>query len=141
MTLLTVVGKKLAKDGVTFTYMGPISNCRECKVKTICFHLEKGKRYKVTGVRGVVHDCSVHEEGVVVVEIEEVSHDTVIQKRLGIEGASITLELPRCDQRGCPHYRLCFPMGIDNGQKKKVKRVKEKMECAMGHERVKVELE
>ncbi|KYK27896.1 MAG: hypothetical protein AYK23_02075 [Candidatus Proteinoplasmatales archaeon SG8-5] len=140
MVLLTVIGKSLAKDGLVFTYMGPLSNCKECKVKNICFHLERGRKYRVLSSRDVLHDCTVHEKGVVVVEVEEVPLEAAIPKKQAIEGSSITIELPRCRERGCDHYRLCIPVGSDSGQKKKVLKVGKKVKCKIGEDRVCVEL-
>ena len=139
MVLLTVIGKSLAKDGLVFTYMGPLSNCKECKVKNICFHLERGRKYKVLSSRDVLHECPVHEEGVVVVEVEEVPLEAVIPKKQAIEGSSITIELPRCRERGCGSYRLCFPVGTDSGHKMKVLKVGKKVDCKIG-DRIAVEL-
>ena len=140
MVMLTVIGKSLAKEGLVFTYMGPLSNCKECKVKNICFHLERGRKYKVLSSRDVLHDCTVHEEGVVVVEVEEVPLDAVILKKQAIEGSNITIEIPRCKERGCEYYRLCIPIGADSGQKKKVLKVGKKVDCKAGQDRIMVEL-
>ena len=140
MVLLTVIGKILAKEGLVFTYMGPLSNCKECKVKNICFHLERGRKYRVLSSRDVLHECAVHEEGVVVVEVEEIPLEAVIPKKQAMEGSTITLELPKCRERGCEFYRLCIPIGSDSGQKKSVLMVGKKVKCAAGEDRVSVEL-
>ena len=141
MVLLTVIGKTIAKTGVEFIFMGPNSSCKECKVKNICFHLDQGSKYKIIDSRDVVHDCPQHDEGVVVVQVEEVPRQAVIPKRQAMEGTTITFELPKCDYRGCPHYNLCFPIGMENGMKKKVIQTHEKVDCVQGQARVSVELE
>ncbi len=138
MTLLTVIGKTNAKAGHEFIFMGPNSSCKECKVKTICFHLEAGTKYRVTGARDIVHDCPQHDEGVVVVQVEEVPRAAVIQKRQAMEGTMITFELPVCQHRECNNFRLCFPVGMVPGLKKKVINVQDKVDCALGQTRVKV---
>lgn len=141
MVLLTVIGKRLAKEGLTFTFIGPLSNCKECKVKNICFHLEKSRVYRVLNGRDVLHECPVHEEGVVVVEVEPISQKAVIPKKQAMEGSTITMELHRCYERGCESYRLCFPIGMEPGQKKKVGKVGRKVNCPRGDDRVTVELD
>ncbi len=141
MVMLTVIGKRLAKENLTFTFIGPLSDCKECKVKNICFHLERGRRYKILDVRDVLHECPVHEEGVVVIEVEEVFQDAVIPKKQAMEGSTVTIELPKCGERGCINYQLCFPTGVDSGQKKNVARVGDKVDCDIGDDRVSVELE
>jgi len=141
MTLLTVIGKRLAKKDVIFTFMGSLSDCKECKVKNICFHLEEGRPYRIISSRDVLHDCTVHEEGVVVVEVEPVPLEMVIPKKQAIDGSTITIELATCRHRGCDHYRLCFPIGIITGQKRKIVKVGNKVKCPKGDNRVLVEQE
>ncbi len=141
MVLLTVIGKRLAKKDLTFTFMGPLSNCRECKVKNICFHLEKGRSYRVLSSRDVLHECPVHEEGVVVVEVEAISREAVIPKKQAMEGSTITMELQKCYERNCINYRLCFPIGMEPGQKKTIIKVGKKAKCPKGDNRVNVELD
>lgn len=140
MVLLTVIGKSLAKKDLTFTYMGPLSNCKECKVKNICFHLERGRRYRVLSSRDVLHDCPVHEQGVVVVEVEEIPVEAAIPNKLAIEGSNITIEVPNCTERGCENYRLCVPIGVDSGHKRTVLKIGRKAKCKTAEDRVVVEL-
>ena len=141
MVLLTVIGKKLAKPGGEFIFIGPNSSCKDCKVKTICFHLEKGAKYKIINARDVVHDCPQHEDNVVIVEVEEVSRMAIIPKKQAMEGTTITFELPKCNERGCQDYSLCFPVGMESGMKRQVSSVAEKVDCTSGQNRIKVILE
>ena len=141
MALLTVIGKRLAKDGLTFTFMGPLSNCKECKVKNICFHLEHGRQYKIVGTRDVLHECPIHEEGVVVVEIEPVTEQRVIPRKQAMEGSTISIDLAKCRERHCVYYRLCLPFGAVTGQKRNVVKVGKKVDCPKGEDRVLVELQ
>jgi uncharacterized protein (UPF0179 family) len=141
MVMLTVIGKKLAKEGLEFTYLGPVTDCKECKVRNICFHLEKGTKYRVVDVRKVNHDCPVHEGGVTVVQVEEVPRDAIVSRKLAIEGSTISYERPRCRQRSCENWSLCFVPGLEQGYKKKVTSVGERVECRAGQNRVRVKLE
>ncbi|RLE40347.1 hypothetical protein DRJ16_07235 [Candidatus Woesearchaeota archaeon] len=141
MVLLTVIGRRLAKPGMEFIFTGPNSNCKDCKVKTICFHLEQGAKYRVLRTREIVHDCPLHEENVVIVEVEETSREAVIPKKQAHEGTTITIELPKCNFRGCQHYTLCFPIGMESGLKRQVNAVSETVECAIGQDRVRAVLE
>lgn len=141
MVLLTVIGRRLAKPGAEFIFMGPNSNCKDCKVKTICFHLEKGAKYRIINSRNVVHDCPEHEDNVVIIEVEEVPRESVIPKKIAMEGTTITLDIPKCKERGCQYYQLCIPIGMESGQKRQITAVTEKVECRDGQDRVKVVLE
>ena len=138
MVLLTVIGKTLAKPGSEFIFMGPNSSCKDCKVKTICFHLDKGARYKIIDARDVVHECPQHDEGVVVVQVEEVPRNIAISKRQAIEGTTIAYEAQKCSQRGCQYYRFCRPMGMESGLKRKIIKVQKKVNCIDGQDRVRV---
>ncbi len=139
--MLTVIGKKLAKEGLEFVYMGPVADCKECKVRNICFHLTKGAKYRVVNIRKVSHDCPVHEGGVSVVQVEEIPRDATVPAKLAIEGSTVPYERPRCKHRGCENWQFCFVQGLEPGQKRKITRVGEKVRCGTGLSRVMVRLE
>ncbi len=40
MTLVTLIGEKIAEEDMEFTYIGPNNDCRNCKLKTVCFNLK-----------------------------------------------------------------------------------------------------
>ena len=90
MVLVTVVGESQCKKGFEFVFGGPLAECRECKVKNVCFHLEQNRWYRVTGIRDVHHDCRVHEGGVRVVEVERVPTRAAIPNAQAVEGSIIT---------------------------------------------------
>ena len=90
MVLVTVVGESQCKKGFEFVFSGPLAECRECKVKNVCFHLEPNRLYRVIEVRDVHHDCKVHEEGVRVVEVEKLPTKTALPSKSAIEGSMIT---------------------------------------------------
>lgn len=37
--------------------MGPDPLCEDCRIRTICFNLEKGARYRIVKLRDTYHDC------------------------------------------------------------------------------------
>jgi uncharacterized protein (UPF0179 family) len=71
MPLLTLIGNRLAKEGNEFIYIGPNNECRNCKLKTVCFNLKPGKNYKITKLRNKRHDCKVHDGSAIAVEVKE----------------------------------------------------------------------
>lgn len=73
MLLVTLIGEKLANEGDKFIYLGPNNGCASCKLKTVCFNLKPGKHYNIVKVRDKRHSCDVHDEGVIVVEVQELS--------------------------------------------------------------------
>ncbi|MCK4455801.1 MAG: UPF0179 family protein, partial [Thermoplasmata archaeon] len=108
---------------------GPLSECKDCRLKGVCFNLEEGKRYRISSVRRLHHSCRVHEDGVRVVEVEAVPVDAVVSVKSAVEGSTVTLEFPKCGEIGCEHYRLCHPLGLKDRQKATIIEVKEKVKC------------
>lgn len=120
MVLVTVVGELQCRKGFEFVFGGPLAECRECKVRNVCFHLDENRQYRVTDVRKVHHECKVHEGGVRVVEVERVPTKAALPARSALEGSILTFEGSDCDSVGCQYYRLCRPAGPSDGMKFKV---------------------
>lgn len=139
--MITVIGERQAKIDGQFIYLGPLTDCKECKLKGVCFNLDAGALYRIVEVRDVKHDCKVHEDGVRVVKVEKESMEGAIAKKGALEGTTITYEVIKCDHIGCVHYRLCHPLGIDKGHKARIAKIKGDLECAEGKKLVKVVFE
>ncbi|MCK4948770.1 MAG: UPF0179 family protein [Thermoplasmata archaeon] len=129
MVLVTLIGERQVKEGNEFVYTGPLSECKDCRLKGVCFNLEEGKRYRISSVRRLHHTCRVHEDGVRVVEVETVAVDAVVSVKSAVEGSMVTLEFPKCGEIGCEHYRLCHPLGLKDRQKATIIEVKKKVNC------------
>jgi len=133
MVLVTVVGEAQCKKGFEFVFGGPIADCRDCKVKNVCFHLEQNRRYRVTEVREVHHECRIHEGGVRVVEVERVPTRAAIASSSAVEGATISFEESGCTVISCPNYRLCHPLGASEGMRLRIISVEiSPVECPKG---------
>ena len=135
MVLLTVVGEGLAHPGYTFVYLGPLAECKECKVKNVCFGLVRGKRYRVVGPRKVKHACKVHDGNVQVVEVEDVAFEVCIPEKGLVEGSAVTMAQMDCKRVACASHRLCVPLGIDQGTRVKILELSDRVECAAGESR------
>ena len=72
MPLVTLIGEKLAIKDSEFIYIGPNNECRKYKLKTVCFNLKTGRKYKITNVRDKKHNCNIHEGTTIVIEVQEV---------------------------------------------------------------------
>ena len=132
MVLVTVVGERQCKKGFEFVFGGPLAECRECKVKNVCFHLEPNRLYRVVEVREVHHECKVHEEGVRVVEVERLPTKTAMSSKSAVEGSMITYEETDCDIVGCPNFRLCRPASAAEGMRFRIASVGEEIGCQRG---------
>jgi uncharacterized protein (UPF0179 family) len=140
MPLVTLIGERLAKKGKEIVFFGVIMGCKDCKLKSACLNLDKGKRYVIRDVRENRHECKIHEDGVRVVEIERVPLRTAVNRRGVVEGAVITFKSIDCRNLGCPSYKVCHPLGLESGTKGKVVRLGQEISCPRGFELREVQL-
>ena len=138
MPLVTLIGEKLAKENLEFIYLGPNNECKNCKLKTACFNLKKGRTYRIKKIRDKHHDCSVYEKGVRVVEVEELQLTAAVDTKF-VEGATITIN-NKCNHRACDNYSICSPIAIQKDKKYTIAKIIEKIDCPIGRKLNKVEL-
>ena len=131
MTSITIVGEKIAIKDEEFIFIGPKSDCRNCKLKNICFNLKQHHRYKITNVREKRHSCTVHEGDAIVVEVEEQPIETAIDKKF-TKGSAVTIEENECDNSLCAYHELCSNKALENGKKYTIKAILEEIECPKG---------
>ncbi|MBE6526186.1 MAG: UPF0179 family protein [Thermoplasmata archaeon] len=140
MPLITLVPEEFAEKGRTFDYLGEDPLCDECKLKTICFNLEDGARYRIIALRPTKHDCPAAEGRVRVVEVERTNREIVLDAKGAIEGSTVTFTRPDCKNIGCPHYGGCCSEAIKDGDKVTIVTLGEKADCALGLKRVIAEI-
>lgn len=138
MVTVTLIGEKQAKEGTVFVYRGFVPECRECKLKAVCFNLDSGGVYRIKGVREVHHECKMHEDGVRVVEVERVPITVCVTQKFALEGSTITFDEIKCKNLGCQSYRLCHPVAIERGSKCKVREVHGEVPCPEGNKVIEV---
>ena len=139
MPLVTLIGEKLAKEGNEFIYLGPNNECRNCKLKTVCFNLKSGRHYKITKIREKRHNCNVHEGTAAVVEVQELPILAAIDKKLSA-GYSTKIEKKDCRNIGCGHYDLCCNITLQNDKTYKIAKTYKSIDCPIGNELQKAEL-
>ncbi|RLF31570.1 MAG: hypothetical protein DRM98_05385 [Thermoplasmata archaeon] len=139
MPLLTLIGEKLAIKDTEFIYLGPNNECRNCKLKTVCFNLKKGRRYKITNIRDKKHSCNLHDGYAAVVEVQELPIVTSIDRKIP-EGAKIKIDKEECDSVGCEYYETCN-VTLNKDKEYIVTKVIEDIECPLGYDLQKAELE
>jgi uncharacterized protein (UPF0179 family) len=138
MPLVTLIGEKLAEEETEFIYLGPNNECRNCKLKTVCFNLKPGRKYKITSVRDKRHNCNVHEGNAAVVEVKEMPIITAIDKKLS-EGSKIKFNNKECKNIGCVNYELCSVI-LQKDKNYKIIKTYESIECPIGYDLQKAEL-
>jgi len=139
MSLVTLIGEKLAKESDEFIYVGPNNECRNCKLKTVCFNLKLGRQYKIIKIREKRHSCNIHEGDVAVVEVQEMPITTTIDKKLS-EGSISKIEKRECGNIGCISYELCHNRALQKGKKYKIITVYESIDCPLKYNLQKAEL-
>ncbi len=141
MVIVTLIGEHQAEEGNEFFYLGSLTECKDCRLKAVCFNLDRGNKYRITGLREVTHDCKMHEDGVRVIEVERVPIKCAVPSKYAIEGSTITIEGVNCENIGCENYRLCHPLVTLSKSKRRVKSVQADLECYEDRGVVLVELE
>ena len=141
MVLITLVGKEQAQIGNRFYYIGPLTECRDCRLKGVCFNLEPGHKYEIVKLRDTEHECELISEKVRVVEVAKVPTKALIPKKYAIEGSVITYDDIDCGRLGCKNYEYCHPIGLKKGAKKTVVNNIGKIDCPEFDNLVLVELD
>lgn len=140
MVLITLIGEGQAKTGGRFFYNGPQTECRDCKLRTVCFNLEKGAQYEIAGVRDQKHECEIIEGPVTVVEVQKIVTRSAVPKKIAIDGSTITFQRMTCEEIGCENYRICHPYNLLDGEKYKIEKTEDDLQCPLGEKIVLVEL-
>ncbi|MEE9224525.1 MAG: UPF0179 family protein [Thermoplasmata archaeon] len=139
--LITLVGERQVKEGNEFIYLGSLTECKECKLKGVCFNLEEGRKYKIRNVRGVRHDCKIFDESVRVVEVEQAPLTVASNGKGAIVSSTITYNFPNCNEMSCSSYRLCHPIALKTGGKGKILEVGKDLDCTRGFELKEITIE
>jgi len=129
---ITLIGEKLAIKNQTFQYLKPLLDCRNCKLKNVCFNLDEGRCYKIINVRDKKHDCKMYAGNKVVsVEVEETSYPVAIPIETAIEGSTISYKSLKCDDISCENFSLCNP-GIQDNIKITIEKIEDEIKCKKG---------
>ena len=117
--MITLIGKKLAKEGQEFVFLGPADECEECIFKSSCIgSLEENRKYVITEVRDNEQKCPIHGDGIVVpVEVDRAKIDLLTTSKSIFEGSTFTFNAPDCDEEDCEFRDLCFPEGLVENDK------------------------
>ena len=133
--MITLIGIDLAKEGQEFVFLGPASECEDCRFKSACTgNLEENRKYVVVEVKDNEQNCPIHAEGKVIpVEIDRAKINLLTASKSIFEGSTFTYNAPDCDEV-CEFHDLCFPDGLIENDKCIVleNNGKHKQECKKG---------
>ncbi len=141
MVLITLLGVPQAEAGKEFYFVGPMNDCKECKLKGVCFNLEPGSKYRVVEIRPQSHECHEYlDDKVVAAVVEKIPTPAAVPKKQAIEGSMITYQESKCEQLDCPNYWLCHAPGKVAGAKYSIQSVGGDLDCPRGDKMVGVDL-
>jgi len=136
--MVTLLNKKVAKPGYRFIHEGKAEECLDCPIRKVCVeNLEKGRIYEVIKVRRKKHKCKLIEDEVVVVEVINAPIEIAISPKKAIEEIITSYSSIPCEKI-CPYQSLCKPEGLKEGDKIKIEKVLNRIECPEGQELIKV---
>ncbi len=128
MPKVTLIGTDLANKDNEFIFLGPLQECKECKLTHICFNLKPFYKYKIQKVRKKHHSCNIHENNVTVIEVKEQAIITSIDKKYS-NGSTISIKTIDCDEKLCPYYDACRSNAIKPNKKYKIKSTLHEIDC------------
>ena len=133
MPKVTLIGKELAEKNGEFVFLGPLQDCKDCKLTHICFNLKPYHRYRIVKIRKKRHNCNVHQSNSIVVEVEELPLLVSIDKKL-TKGSTTTLNNIPCDQKLCRWYDFCQAPALKPDRKYKIGKIVESdINCRKKH--------
>ncbi|MEM4577088.1 MAG: UPF0179 family protein [Candidatus Nezhaarchaeales archaeon] len=139
--IITLVGELQAKPGFKFVFKGATDVCTLCKLKEVCvMKLEPGIMYKVVETLKKRHKCPLREGSVVVVRVVETEVDALIDAKVAVEDAILTLRRKSCNNRNCKLWSLCQNDYVKDGEKYRVLKVWEESVTCDGKKMVRVTL-
>lgn len=142
-TKITLIGSRLAREGLEFIFKGEMPECKKCRLKNTCLNLEPGRRYRVVRIKSKdIHECFLHDSGVLAVDVSRAPITASVESRKAVEGAKIMYEPAKCGKRECGEYETCHPEGLLKGDKCKIVEVLESLDskCEAGSSLKKVKL-
>ncbi len=133
--ITTLCGSNLARVGERFLASDPARECPTCPLFSQCVSkLEVGRVYEVVEVRSKSLQCPIHEGGVIPVVVAEAPKRASVEKRIAMEGMTVSFQTPVCYEFDCPNYPNCFPVGLVSGDRVKILETdaKTKIPCRIG---------
>ncbi|WP_455277097.1 UPF0179 family protein [[Eubacterium] cellulosolvens] len=133
--IITIIGPKQARIGFRFLYQGTSDTCNVCKYQNACLdNLEEGRIYSIKKVKNKKLPCELHGSQGRVVEVVEDPIEAAIEKHIAIQDALINFNSLECDALECENIIKCNPLGLFNGDKCKVIKIMDVIDCPKGFE-------
>lgn len=133
--IITIIGPKQARIGFRFLYQGFSDTCKACKYHNACLdNLDEGRIYSIKKVKNKKLPCELHGGQGKVVEVVEDSIKAALEKHVAIQDALINFNSLECDTLECENRIKCNPLGLFDGDKCKVIKIMDVIDCPKGFE-------
>jgi hypothetical protein len=135
MTKIILIDKDIARVGYKFIYRES-SDCQLCKHKEVCLgKLASGRVYMIKSVKKPRKKivCRITDGEMVLAEVELATITTAINNRRAIEDIVTVWSKMVCSEVICKNRSICFPSGLQDGDRVKILRVKDKVECPLNY--------
>ena len=133
---IILIDADIAKKGYKFIYY-EAEECKRCPYKDVCTgKLQQGRIYEIIDLIKTKKKmiCSVIKSEVVPVEVKLADIETIVPTKKALDSIIIKWSNPACENYSCTFRTLCFPKGLKRGDKIKIKRVKEKVQCPLNYD-------
>ncbi|MFQ5887173.1 MAG: UPF0179 family protein [Candidatus Hydrothermarchaeales archaeon] len=132
--IITLIDPEHAKIGYQFIHYGTAEECEDCDFKMVCIdNLEEGRKYEVTGLKELEHECELYGK-VHVVEVKESDHLVAVNPKYAFIGSSIHFAPVECINVFCQNSKFCNPEGIKENDTCEIIDTLTKIECEKGHD-------
>ncbi|MBC7115272.1 MAG: UPF0179 family protein [Archaeoglobi archaeon] len=120
---LTLIGKSYAREGFEFIFLGLAEECSSCRFRFTCGNLEAERKYRVVSLKNPrdLKPCRIHEEGVLLVEVEETPLIAAIESKKALVGTIIEYHPIKCGEK-CSISDYCSPP-VRGGEKYRIEAI------------------
>ena len=133
---IILIDKDIAEKGYKFIYY-EAEDCERCPYKDVCTgKLYQGRVYEVIDVIKTKKKmiCPIIKSEVVPVEVKLADIEAAVSTKNALDNIIIKWNNPTCENYSCIFRTLCFPKGLKRGDKIKIKKVREKIQCPLNYD-------
>ena len=140
--LITMVPACWAREGTSFLFSDAFQTCESCEFRSVCVSsLVKGRHYEIMRLRKKTFTCPYQRVKYQVVETKPSHLEVAMPRDRCFEGAVLHIAFHQCERRFCENYPFCVPEGAGEGERWRIVRLLEVIDCPEGRALVKASLE
>lgn len=141
--IVTLVSRNTAKVGYRFIFKENIK-CKQCRQFNICSKLKTGRIYEVVKIikSNTKLNCLLTNELMQPVEVRLSVIKTSIRGG-GPFDTEVIMHWHKidCEHMKCKYRKLCFPIGLKDGDRIKIKNIAGKLRCPLHFNLLEIDVE